>query len=344
MRNCLFILAAYATPLAAQEMDHSHMDMNMPGMEMPPPPPALKQPVPAPSAPSVPSALPADTPPPAPSAAPAPPMPHDMAGMDQTGFGDITFGDPKMPPFKYGSGTSLLPANIGYMHGIHVISGGWMLMLHGYAWGAYTDQGGPRGDKMAFIESMAMAQADHSLGHGAGLQLRAMTSLEPLMGARGYPNLFASGETANGIPLIDRQHPHDLFMELSARVKVDVGGNKFFLYGGPVAEPALGPSAFMHRASAKLNPAAPITHHWFDSTHISYGVVTAGVSREHWQVEASAFRGREPDERRWNIETDLRSLKRTVQLHHIQAKAAQPAQHVDLDLHAELGLPIVQLR
>jgi hypothetical protein len=76
-----------------------------------------------------------------------------------------------------------------------------------------------------------------------------------------------------------------------------------FLYGGPVGEPALGPSAFMHRASARLNPEAPITHHWFDSTHIVYGVVTAGVANRLWQLEASAFRGREPDEERWNIET-----------------------------------------
>ena len=153
--------------------------------------------------------------------------------------------------------------------------------------------------KEAFVESMAMAQADHSLGGNASVQLRAMASLEPLMGARGYPNLFASGETAGGVPLIDRQHPHDLFMELSAKVTL----GDVFVYGGPVAEPALGPSAFMHRPSAKFNPDAPITHHWFDSTHISYGVVTAGIAHGAWQAEASAFRGREPDERRWNIET-----------------------------------------
>jgi hypothetical protein len=124
------------------------------------------------------------------------------------------------------------------------------------------------------------------------------------MDARGYPNLFATGETANGEPLVDRQHPHDLFMELAARVDVDVGeGTRAFVYGGPVGEPALGPAAFMHRASARLNPEAPITHHWFDSTHITYGVVTAGVAGNAWQVEASAFRGEEPDEDRWDVET-----------------------------------------
>jgi hypothetical protein len=93
-------------------------------------------------------------------------------------------------------------------------------------------------------------------------------------------------------------------MELAGRVDLDVAdATSVFLYGGPVGEPALGPSAFMHRASARYNPEAPITHHWFDSTHIAYGVVTAGVSAPKWQLEASAFRGREPDEFRWNIET-----------------------------------------
>ena len=106
------------------------------------------------------------------------------------------------------------------------------------------------------------------------------------------------------VALVDRQHPHDLFMELSARVDFNVGENaSLFLYGGPVGEPALGPSAFMHRGSARYNPEAPITHHWFDSTHITYGVVTAGYAARTWQIEASAFSGQEPDEHRWNIET-----------------------------------------
>jgi hypothetical protein len=137
------------------------------------------------------------------------------------------------------------------------------------------------------------------------LQVRAMLSAEPLMSDRGYPNLFATGETyGGGIPIVDRQHPHDLFMELAGRFDVQVGGDTTaFLYGGPVAEPALGPSAFMHRASARLNPEPPISHHWFDSTHITYGVVTAGLASPLWQVEASAFRGAEPDENRWDIET-----------------------------------------
>ncbi|KRA84575.1 hypothetical protein [Altererythrobacter sp. Root672] len=202
------------------------------------------------------------------------------------------------------SGTSRLPAAEGMMPGQHFdIGGGWMGMAHGYLWGVYTDQTGPRGDDKLYVQSMAMLMAEKQFG-GARLQFRSMMSAEPLMNNRGYPNLFATGETADGEPLVDRQHPHDLFMELAVRADVDIGeGTKAFFYGGPVGEPALGPPAFMHRASAKLNPEAPITHHWFDSTHITYGVVTAGVAGKVWQLEASAFRGEEPDEDRWDIET-----------------------------------------
>src|SRR3546814_5341774 len=106
---------------------------------------------------------------------------------------------------------------------------------------------------------MAMLTGDRDLGGGAHLQLRSMLSLDPLMRARGYPNLFATGETAGGIPLVDRQHPHDLFMELAARVDIDTGAeSSLFVYGGPVGEPALVPSAFMHRRSDRYAPLAPI--------------------------------------------------------------------------------------
>ena len=190
------------------------------------------------------------------------------------------------------------------MRGVHLMTSDWMVMLHGYAWGTYSHQGGPRGDAEAFVTSMAMVEASRALSDTTRLQLRGMFSLDPLMGARGYPNLFATGETAGGVPLVDRQHPHDVFMELSARIDTDIApGVSGFLYGGPVAEPALGPSAFMHRRSARLNPEAPITHHWFDSTHITFGVVTAGLAGAQWQLEGSTFRGREPDEQRWDIES-----------------------------------------
>jgi hypothetical protein len=203
-----------------------------------------------------------------------------------------------------GSGTSRLPAQESGMHGLHIDAGNnWMLMAHGYAWGVYTNQSGPRGDDKAYVQSMAMLTGEKDTSWGR-IQLKSMLSLEPLMKNSGYPNLFASGETNGGQPLIDRQHPHDLFMELAARVDINVANNtRLFLYGGPVGEPALGPSAFMHRGSAKLNPEAPITHHWFDSTHITYGVGTVGVAASKLQLEGSIFTGREPDERRWNIES-----------------------------------------
>ena len=202
-----------------------------------------------------------------------------------------------------GSGTSLLPENEGGHSGLHLGSGkDWMVMLHGYAWGVYTDQSGPRGDDKAYVQSMAMLAAQKETGWGR-VQGKAMLSLEPLMSNRGYPNLFATGETVGGEGLVDRQHPHDLFMELAARVDVNAGeASSVFLYGGPVGEPALGPSAFMHRGSARYNPEAPITHHWFDSNHITYGVATAGFTNSWLQIESSIFTGREPDERRWNIE------------------------------------------
>ncbi|WP_246155992.1 hypothetical protein [Sphingorhabdus profundilacus] len=217
--------------------------------------------------------------------------------------GEVVIADRRISVSAEGSGTSRLPGNEGGMHGLHLeIAHDWMVMTHGYVWGVYTDQSGPRGDDKTYVQSMAMLTAERSF-EGGRFQFKSMFSLEPLMSNRGYPSLFAIGETAGGEPLVDRQHPHDLFMELAARIDIDVAsGSSLYLYGGPVGEPALGPSAFMHRGSAKLNPEAPITHHWFDSSHITYGVATLGFSSEKFQVEASLFTGREPDEDRWNIE------------------------------------------
>jgi hypothetical protein len=268
-------------------------DNPMPEMDMSAPPVA-------PSATPVP-ALPSTAPMPGMEMSPAPASKPDITMSDMPGM-NMSGSTPA--PFTEGSGTARLPGAEGMMHGLHVMTGEWMIMVHGYTWGAYTAQSGPRGRDEAFVESMAMISASRNLG-GATLSLRSMLSLEPLMGAKGYPSLFATGETADGVtPLVDRQHPHDLFMELSAKLDVPLGrGVSGFIYGGPVAEPALGPSAFMHRSSAKYLPLAPITHHWFDSTHITFGVVTAGLSSGKWQFEGSAFRGREPDEHRWDIET-----------------------------------------
>jgi hypothetical protein len=247
-----------------------------------------------------------ETPTPAPAPAPAAAEPgaqhaDDMAGMDMSGM--------NMPGMASGnavagSGTSLLPSAQGAMHGLHVMTGGWMLMAHGYALGGYTAQSGPRGDSGAVAGSMAMFSAERDWSSGTTLAFHTMFSLDPVLGPRGYPDLFATGETAHGEPLVDRQHPHDFFMELTARVDVPLGGGVTgFLYGGPVGEPALGPSAFMMRRSSTYLPLAPIGHHWFDSTHISFGVVTGGIRTHTLQFEASGFRGREPDEQRWDLET-----------------------------------------
>jgi hypothetical protein len=131
-----------------------------------------------------------------------------------------------------------------------------------------------------------------------------MVSADPLMGKRGYPLLLQTGESANGAPLVDRQHPHDLFMELSASYRHPLSEkSSLFVYAGLPGEPALGPPAFMHRFSGEDNPEAPISHHWLDSTHITFGVVTLGYVYDRLKLEGSVFRGREPDENRYDIET-----------------------------------------
>src|SRR5581483_9098576 len=130
-------------------------------------------------------------------------------------------------------------------------------------------------------------------------------SLDPLMGKRGYPLLLQTGETADRrTPLIDRQHPHDLFMELAGTYSVPLSEkSSMFVYFGEPGEPALGPPAFMHRFSGEDNPEAPITHHWLDSTHVTFGVATLGYVWNQFKLETSAFRGREPDQFRYDIET-----------------------------------------
>jgi len=207
------------------------------------------------------------------------------------------------PMQRDSSGTAWQPDTSQHV-GVTAQTGDWMLMGHGLLNLVYDHQSGRRGDDKAFAAGMLMGMARRPLGNGM-LQFRAMLSPDPLMGKRGYPLLLASGETANGIDrLIDRQHPHDLFMELSASASQNIGTrNSVFIYGGLPGEPAFGPPAFMHREAISDSPEAPISHHWLDSTHISFGVLTAGVILDGVKVEVSRFNGREPDEHRWNIET-----------------------------------------
>jgi hypothetical protein len=189
------------------------------------------------------------------------------------------------------------------MEGFDWSSGGWSGMIHGYVDGVYDHQDGPRGGDKAFSVSMFMVMAQHAAGPGT-LTLRTMLSLDPAMGASGYPLLLQTGETANGVtPLVDRQHPHDLFMELAGVYSVPIAkDSSVFLYIGYPGEPALGPPTFMHRFSGMDDPEAPITHHWMDSTHITFGVVTAGLVRGPFKIEGSAFNGREPDQHRWDFD------------------------------------------
>ena len=203
---------------------------------------------------------------------------------------------------REGSGTSWVPDTTPH-EGIHTKYGDWSLMWHALINGVYDKQGGPRGGEKAFASGMIMGMAQRQLGDGT-LGFRAMLSPDPFMGPSGYPLLFAAGETANGVtPLIDRQHPHELFMELAGIYSYSFSAkSSVFIYAGLPGEPALGPPAFMHRTSGMDMPEAPITHHWLDSTHITFGVLTLGLVLDTWKIEASAFRGREPDQHRFDIE------------------------------------------
>ncbi|HEV2641775.1 MAG TPA: hypothetical protein VGT98_03675 [Candidatus Elarobacter sp.] len=195
------------------------------------------------------------------------------------------------------------------MHASHAMLGDWNVMLHGVAFVQYDDQGSKRGDRQFGSVNWGMLMADHALA-GGRLALRGMVSAEPLtIGKRGYPLLLQSGEAFRGEPLHDRQHPHDLFMEVAASyeraVSNDVGVS---LYVAPAGEPAIGPVAFPHRPSASTDPLAPIGHHWQDATHVAFGVITGGIFTRTVRIEGSVFNGREPDETRTNFDFKGRSL------------------------------------
>lgn len=203
---------------------------------------------------------------------------------------------------RMGSGTSWIPAAVG-LPGRHLTLAGWGLMLHGAATAQLDQQDGRRGGTQFGSINWGMGMATHGLA-GGQLTLRGMFSLDVLgVTPRGYPLLLQSGESYNGQPLHDRQHPHDVVMEAGALYDHPIAGPvSVEVYAAPVGEPALGPTAFMHRPSALDIPTAPIGHHWQDATHIAYGVVTAGLFTSRWKIEASAFNGREPDQDRWNID------------------------------------------
>jgi len=225
---------------------------------------------------------------------------HNM--MNMASMMESVTGGPFRSMQAIGSGTSLQPASTP-MAAWHWMPGEWMVMLHGELKVGFNYQGGPRGVGKAESENWLMLMAERRVGPGR-LMLRGMFSAEPLTTPHGgFPELFQTGETYRGRPLIDAQHPHDLFMELAASYTIPLSEKvSFQVYGGPVAEPALGPVAFMHRASAIENPSAPLGHHWQDSTHITHGVVTGALTAGPFKFEVSGFHGAEPDEDRVRLD------------------------------------------
>lgn len=203
---------------------------------------------------------------------------------------------------QVGSGTALQPASTP-MYMWHKMAGDWLLMFHGDVKFGVNSQRGPRGVTKVESSNWLMPMAYRRVGAGT-LQLRGMFSGEAFsFPPGGSPQLFQTGETYQGQPLIDRQHPHDLFMELSAQYTVPLGERgTWFSYVALPGEPALGPVAFMHRNSASQNPSPVLSHHLQDSTHISFGVLTSGFTYRGLKVEGSLFNGREPDEERYDLE------------------------------------------
>ena len=258
-----------------------------------------------------PPAPPDQTPPqpaPAPAPQPAEEHQHDMSGMQHDMAGmqmdmDMPMGnDAQSFLMQHASGTSLNPKS-ARMDMVDVYDGSkWNVMMHGIAYATRTRQSGRRGGEKTFSTNWLMTMADRPVGSGA-IMLRSMLSLEPAtITNKRYPLLFQTGETANQL-IVDGQHPHDFFMEIAAEYARPIGKNSFFsLYLAPVGDPAVGPVAFPHRTSAMEIPQAALGHHYQDSTHISYNVITAGVATGMLHVEGSVFHGGEPDENRWNID------------------------------------------
>ena len=201
------------------------------------------------------------------------------------------------------AGTSLEPGSTPVPM-LMTTAGQWRLMFHGEAFINEEQQSGARGGDKLFSTSWFMPMAQRQLGPGE-LTVRTMVSLEPAtVTGRRYPELFQQGETAYGRPIVDGQHPHDLFMELAAFYDLKLNEHALLsFYGGPVGDPAMGPTAFPHRASASEDPLAPLGHHLEDSTHIADDVITAGLTYRRVRIEASGFHGREPDEDRWDLDS-----------------------------------------
>jgi hypothetical protein len=208
----------------------------------------------------------------------------------------------ELPSPHEGSGTAWQPASVQGAEWMWM-RGGWELMAHGVIFVDYNQQGGPRGEGKAESVNWGMLMEQHKLGAGTIL-FRQMFSAESLTSPHpGFPELFQTGETYHGEPLVDHQHPHNVFAELALLYTLPLTKKlSWEIYGGPSAEPALGPVTYIHRASASELPLAPLSHHLQDSTHTSFGVITTGFVIDRLKLEASAFNGREPNEQRWSIQ------------------------------------------
>ena len=233
--------------------------------------------------------------------------PHNHEELKMSAITDIN-----APMTRESSGTAWVPESSPMYARMKMFGDGSMLMFHGNMFLRYTSINADRdlsvagrGDNERFdAPSMFMLMYSKPLTKKSQIGFRAMVSLDPAIERGfGYPLLYQSGEVYRGEKIHDRQHPHDFFSELSASYSYKINENQsLYFYAGYPGEPALGPPTFMHRLSAMNNPDAPISHHWQDSTHITWGVLTAGYSFGKFKFEASAFKGTEPDENRWNFD------------------------------------------
>lgn len=247
---------------------------------------------------------------------------------------------------REGSGTSWQTDSAPMFMKMLPAHGGVDLSTMGTLQAGYVDAGGKRGDNGFFSNSMIMFMGRKQLGSGT-LGLHFMTSLDPILnGKRGVPNLFQNGFTVHGVDIGDRKDPHNIFAELAASYSHPLSkGWSGFVYGGPVGEPALGNAMYLHRTSGLEIPEAPISHDWFDGSHISFGVATLGlVYRNKWKLEGSVFNSDEPGahlygigriafnsasgrlsynpSRDWSFSTSYGSLKSDVSEHRLTFSTA----------------------
>jgi hypothetical protein len=242
-----------------------------------------------------------------------------MPGMNMGGSGPMNMHSPTFVDEiirHAGSGTSAEPDSIPVPM-LMTAKGKWTLMFHANVFVLDEQQSSARGSDKFFSTNWLMGMAQRAAGPGV-FTTRAMLSLEPAtITGRQYPLLFQQGETAFGKPIADAQHPHNLFMEIAALYDLKLGTRGLLsFYAAPVGDPAIGPMAYPHRASAAENPVATLGHHQEDSTHIADDVVTMGLTYRFARIEASGFHGREPDENRWTIiqgKIDSWSTRLTIQ-------------------------------